>query len=125
MKLLLPDSIELDLPVPEGVEPVVYAIQQSIPGQHTDAEAMIVWGNPPGQLSDSARRLTGLKWVQTLAAGPDAVLEARFAPDVVVTSGAGLHDLPVTEHALALVLAAARRLNLLVRAQIGHRWAGE
>jgi len=44
---------------------------------------------------------------------------------VVVTSGRGLHDLTVAEHTLALVLAAARRLNLMARAQIGHRWAGE
>jgi phosphoglycerate dehydrogenase-like enzyme len=43
----------------------------------------------------------------------------------VITSGAGLHDKTVAEHTLALVLAAARRLNLLVRAQIGHRWAAE
>src|SRR2546430_15182216 len=54
----------------------------------------------------------------------DAVLAAGFAPSVVVTAGRGLHDATVTEHALALILAAARRLNLLVRAQIGHRWAG-
>jgi phosphoglycerate dehydrogenase-like enzyme len=125
MKLLLPNSVQLDLQVPGGVEAVVYSIEDPIPTQHTDAEALVVWGNPVAQLSDAARRLTRVKWVQTLAAGPDAVLAAGFAPDVVVTSGAGLHDVTVAEHTLALVLAAARRLNLLVRAQIGHRWAGE
>ena len=55
----------------------------------------------------------------------DAVLAAGFPVNVVITGGTGLHDLTVAEHALALTLAAARRLNLLVRAQIGHRWAGE
>jgi phosphoglycerate dehydrogenase-like enzyme len=63
--------------------------------------------------------------VQSLAAGPDAVLAAGFAPEVVITGGTGLHDVTVAEHTLALTLAAARRLNLLVRAQIGRRWAGE
>ena len=48
-----------------------------------------------------------------------------FPANVVITAGHTLHDAPVAEHALALVLAAARRLNLLVRAQVGHRWAGE
>lgn len=125
MKLLLPDSIDLDVDLPDGVETVVYAIEQPIPDAHVDAQAMVVWGNPPAQLRDAAQRLTALRWVQTLAAGPDAVLAAGFAPQVTITAGAGLHDATVTEHALALVLAAARRLNLLVRAQLGHRWAAE
>jgi phosphoglycerate dehydrogenase-like enzyme len=125
MKLLVPDSVDLDLDLPDDVQTVVYAIEKPIPEEHTDADVLVVWGNPPGQLTDAATRLSRLRWVQTLAAGPDAVLEAGFAPDVVVTAGLGLHDLTVTEHALALLLAAARRLNLLVRAQIGHRWAGE
>ena len=63
--------------------------------------------------------------MQTLAAGPDAALAAGFADDVVITSGRGLHDGPVAEHTLALLLAAARRLPDLVRAQDEHRWAGE
>ena len=123
MKLLLPDSI--DLAEPAGVQSVVYAVDRPIPAEHADAEALVVWGNPPGQLRDAAQRLTRLRWVQTLAAGPDAVLAAGFAPEVVLTGGTGLHDVTVAEHALALLLAAARRVNLLVRAQIGHRWAGE
>ena len=125
MKLLLPDSIDLDLEVPDGVQAIVYAIDKPVPDQHTDAEALVVWGNPADQLRDSARRLTRLRWVQTLAAGPDAVLAAGFPADVVITGGTGLHDLTVAEHTLTLTLAAARRLNLLVRAQVGHRWAGE
>jgi phosphoglycerate dehydrogenase-like enzyme len=125
MKLLLPDSIDLDLAAPDGVQTIVYAIDKPVPDEHTDAEALVVWGNPATQLRDSARRLTRLRWVQTLAAGPDAVLAAGFPPDVVITGGTGLHDLTVAEHTLALTLAAARRLNLLVRAQVGHRWAGE
>jgi len=125
MKLLLPDSIALDLESPPEVETVVYPIDQPIPAVHTDAEALVVWGNPAGQLSDAAQRLTRLRWVQTLAAGPDAVLGAGFAPEVVITAGTGLHDLTVAEHTLALTLAAARRLNLLVRAQVGRRWAAE
>jgi phosphoglycerate dehydrogenase-like enzyme len=125
MKLLLPDSVELDPAVPDDVETVVYPIEAPIPEEHTDAEALVVWGNGVGQLRDAARRLTRLRWVQTLMAGPDAVLAAGFGPAVVVTGGAGLHDLTVTEHTLALVLAAARRLNLLVRAQQEHRWAAE
>lgn len=123
MKLLLPDSIDLDPPA--GVESVVYSIEEPIPAAHADATALVVWGNAAAQLRDAATRLTRLRWVQTLAAGPDSILEAGFAPEVILTAGGGLHDVTVAEHTLALVLAAARRLNLLVRAQVGHRWAGE
>jgi phosphoglycerate dehydrogenase-like enzyme len=125
MKLLVPDSIDLDLNMPEEVVPVRYAVDRPLPDEHTDAEALVVWGNPPHLLQDAAQRLNRLRWVQTLAAGPDAVLAAQFPADVIITAGQTLHDEPVAEHALALVLAAARRLNLLIRAQIGHRWAGE
>ncbi|HEX8346098.1 MAG TPA: NAD(P)-dependent oxidoreductase [Actinoplanes sp.] len=125
MKLLLPDSVALHPDLPADVETVVYPIGQPIDDQHADAEALVVWGNPVAQLRDAAQRLTRLRWVQTLAAGPDAVLAAGFAPHVLITAGGGLHDLTVAEHALALVLAAARRVHLLTRAQIGHRWAGE
>ncbi|GAA2684144.1 NAD(P)-dependent oxidoreductase [Actinoplanes palleronii] len=125
MKVLLPDSVELDVSLPAGVTAVVYPIGEPIPDEHCDAEALVVWGNPAPQLADAARRLRRLRWVQSLAAGPDAVLQAGFATDVLVTAGLGLHDRTVAEHTLALVLAAARRLNLLIRAQVGHRWAGE
>jgi phosphoglycerate dehydrogenase-like enzyme len=125
VKLLLPDSIDLDVETPPDVETVVCSINDPVPEDHTDAEALVVWGNRPDWLKDAATRLTRLRWVQTLAAGPDEVLAAGFDPSVVITAGQGMHDRPVAEHALALVLAAARRVNLLVRAQIGHRWAGE
>jgi phosphoglycerate dehydrogenase-like enzyme len=122
MKVLLPDSIPLDLDLPGAV---VYAVDQPLPPSLSDAEALVVWGNPADRLRSLARDLTRVRWVQSLAAGTDAVLAAGFGPDVVITSGAGLHDQTVAEHTLALVLAAARRLNLLVRAQVGHRWAAE
>ncbi|MBG0562768.1 phosphoglycerate dehydrogenase [Actinoplanes aureus] len=125
MKVLLPDTVELDPELPAGTIAVVYDVRRPVPDEHTDAEVLVVWGNPPDTLSDAATRLKSLRWVQTLAAGPDAVLAAGFAPDVLITAGLGLHDQTVAEHTLALVLAAARRLNLLVRAQIGRRWAEE
>src|SRR5689334_14556838 len=126
MKVLLPDNVDLSgLTLPPSVDGVTYAVGEPLPAEHTDAEVLVVWGNPPSQLRDFATRLKRLRWVQTLAAGPDAVLAAGFAPEVLVTSGRGLHDRTVAEHTLALLLAAARRVDLMTRAQIGHRWAGE
>jgi phosphoglycerate dehydrogenase-like enzyme len=123
--ILVPTSVPLALDLPDGVVAVAYAPDAPIPAEHTGADALVVWGNPADLLADAARRLTRVRWVQTLAAGPDAVVDAGFAAGVVLTSGRSLHDGPVAEHTLALVLAAARRLHLLVRAQVEHRWAGE
>lgn len=125
MKLLLPTSIPLDPIVPDGVTVVRYDPTEPIPDDHVDAEAMVFWGTPRHLLEDAARRLTRLRWIQSLAAGVDALVEAGFPDEIVITSGRSLHDHPVAEHTLALVLAAARRLHLTTRAQIGHRWAHE
>lgn len=123
--VLLPSSIALSPALPDGVRTATYDVGQPVPESLADADALVVWGNATSQLADAARRMGRLRWVQTLAAGPDQVLSAGFAPHVQVTSGRGLHDGPVAEHTLALVLAAARRLPELVRAQDQHRWAAE
>ncbi|MGV8977339.1 MAG: phosphoglycerate dehydrogenase [Cellulomonas sp.] len=123
--VLLPLGFDLDPALPQGVRAVRYDVRAPVPAEHADADALVVWLNTPAQLADCARRLGRLRWVQTLAAGPDAVLGAGFGPDVVVTNGRGLHDGPVAEHTLALLLAGARRVPDLVQAQHEHRWARE
>jgi len=57
-----------------------------------------------------------------LAAGPDAILKAGFRPEAVLCNGVGLHNHPVTEHTLALVLAAARSLPEMFTAQQQGVW---
>lgn len=126
MKVLIPQTIDDDVTTKlDRATVVYYDVDQEIPEQHRDAEALVVWGNSAEQLSRCALQLRSLRWVQTLAAGPDTVLDAGFAQDVIITAGRSLHDGPVAEHTLALCLAAARRLHLTGRAQIGRRWAGE
>ena len=126
MKLLYPTSTELDLSaLPSEVEAHPYEVDQNIPAEHEDAEALVVWGNTPEMLSDAAKRLQNLKWVQSLAAGPDKVLAAGFSSDIAVTSGSGLHDRTVAEYALGLLLVAARRFHEMRDAQREGRWPGE
>ncbi len=109
----------------EGVSFFPYDPRDPIPGEHYDATVLVAWGNSDNHLKHAASHLHSLQWVQTLAAGADSVLGAGFGEGVIVSSGRSLHNLPVAEHALALVLAAARRLHTVIRAQIGHRWAEE
>ncbi|MEE6272495.1 phosphoglycerate dehydrogenase [Georgenia sp. MJ206] len=125
MKILVPTSVPLETDLPDGVNAVPFDISDPLADEHRDAEALVVWGGNTERLSELATQLPQLRWVQTLSAGPDAVVAAGFADDVVITSGVGLHDLPVTEHALALMLALLRRLPAAAAAQVEHRWAAE
>lgn len=127
MKILVPSLIAFVLePKLEGDVTVVnYDAGKPIPAVHRDADALVVWGMSEALLRDAAIHLDQVRWVQLLSAGSDAALAAGFSPSVVITSGRSLHDAPVAEHALALLLAAARRLDVLMRAQVGSRWAGE
>jgi len=125
MKLLLPDSLGFSLDLPFAVRPVTYDAARRVPSEHLDAEALVVWGSSHRDIAAVASQMPHLRWVQTLAAGSESVLAAGFADDVVLTSGSGLHDLTVTEHALTLVLALLRRLPAAARAQAEGRWANE
>lgn len=125
MTALLPTTVhDVDHPVP-GVRFVRYDPTSPIPDAHRDADVLVAWGMPDAMLADAARRLRRLRLVQLLSAGSDAALRAGFAPEVTIASGRGLHDAPVAEHALALILAAARRLHLALRAQQDRVWAAE
>lgn len=122
MKVLLPDNVPLNPTVPDGVTTVSYDVTRPVPDEHLDAEVLVAWANAPSTLEAVAGRMPNLRWVQSLAAGTDAIVSAGFAEDVVITSGAGLHDATVTEHALALTLAQVRRLPQMAAAQKERRW---
>jgi phosphoglycerate dehydrogenase-like enzyme len=125
VKILYPTNVTGLPALPDGVRLVRYDPRVPIPAEHHDAEVLVSWGSTPELMREAAVRLTKLRWVQGLAAGPDEVLAAGFPPDVRITTGRSLHDDTVAEHALALVLAGLRGLHLLVRAQAEHRWRAD
>ncbi len=110
--------------MPSGVRTLRYTPGAPLPDGADEAEGLVVWSLDKAFLATLVA-LPKVRWVQTLAAGPDAVLAAGFPPHVVITSGRGLHDRPVAEHALALTLALVRRVPAMLAAQAGHRWAAE
>lgn len=125
MKILVPTVIPIEFTPPAGVQDVRYDVREPIPAEHQDAEAIVLWLNPDNRMATLPRELPHLKWIQGLMAGVDAVHATGFAPEVQVCAGVGLHDHPVAEHTVALVLAAARRLDLTTKAQGESRWARE
>jgi phosphoglycerate dehydrogenase-like enzyme len=122
--VLFPDTIDDEPRLPSGAHLLRYTPGAPLPDGADEAEALVVWSLDKTFLA-TLTALPKLRWVQSLAAGPDAVLAAGFAPGVLLTSGRGLHDGPVAEHALALTLALVRRVPELLRAQAAHRWAAE
>lgn len=123
MKLLLPTACEDTPRLPEGVRAVRYDGGEPVPPEHEDAQVLVAWGNSNAVLADAAARLRDLRLVQSLAAGPDQVLTAGFAPQVALCGGVGLHNAPVAEHALALLLALVRELPEAAQAQGRREWS--
>jgi phosphoglycerate dehydrogenase-like enzyme len=126
MKLLYPTSLKLDIDSIQGfsVELVPYDVKANeIPAEHHDADILVTWTNTAANLSYAQANLRNLRWIQSLAAGPNDVLNAGFDPAVVaVTTGSGLHDRTVAEHALGLLLNAARRFYEMRDYQLQSKW---
>ena len=122
MKVLIPDSIPLALPIIEGIEFIQYSVTGNNFSSVQDAELLVMWLNSPENTQAAVAQLTNLKVVQTLAAGPDHVLSANFPPHIQIASGRGLHDKTVAEHALTLTLALTRAIPTLLKSQSDHNW---
>ncbi|KAL2753064.1 hypothetical protein ACRALDRAFT_2044725 [Sodiomyces alcalophilus JCM 7366] len=128
MKLLYPTSLKLDVSNLEGFSVSLhpYDVKVPIPDDLIDAEILVTWTNSATNLQDAAARMKNLRWIQSLAAGPNDVLSAGFDTDnrVALTTGSGLHDHTVAEHALGLLLNAARRFYEMRDYQLQGKWPG-
>ncbi|QNK79554.1 D-2-hydroxyacid dehydrogenase [Nakamurella sp. PAMC28650] len=105
------------------------------PGQQAAFEALlaradVLYGIPDVDPTMLARTVTtnpGLRWVQTMAAGGGATVQAANLSEedlarVVFTTSAGVHGGTLAEFALFGVLAAAKDLPRLQRLQRAHEW---
>ncbi len=122
VKILATQHAPFAFTPPEGVEVVRLDERQPVPAEHLDADAAIVVGADTPAVKHLAAEASALRWVQTLAAGPDGVLACDFAPEVTITTGRGLHDQTVAEAALALALAGILRFPGMLDAQRERRW---
>lgn len=125
MKLLYPTSLKIDPRSIEGysVQLSPYDVKKPIPEDLIDAEILVTWTNSAQNLQDAASRMKKLRWIQSLAAGPNDVLNAGFdTSKIAVTTGSGLHDSTVAEHALGLLLNAARKFYEMRDYQLQSKW---
>ncbi len=84
-----------------------------------DAEILISWSLRPEQFA-AARRL---RWIHSPAAAVHQLLFPELvASDVVLTNARDVHGPVVGEHAIALLLALAKRLPAAARHQQSRTW---
>lgn len=75
---------------------------------------------------EAVRRATGLRWLNTLAAGVDPFpLDLLRARGVALTNGAGLNAVTIAEYAVMGMLVIAKGYREVVRAQDRHEWLAE
>lgn len=122
MKILIPAATPVR-PALDDVEYVEYSGLE-IPQEHRDAEVLVIWGGSVEKIKELLDSLPNLKFVQSLAAGPDALLAAGLPEGVRVATGIGLHDRTVSEHAISLILRLVTKMDEAVLAQKEGRWAG-
>ena len=72
------------------------------------ADVIVSMGFPREFPADLRQRARTLRMVQALVAGVDHLPFERFPSEVIVCSNAGAYSVPVAEHAMALLLAAAK-----------------
>jgi D-2-hydroxyacid dehydrogenase (NADP+) len=69
------------------------------------------------------RRLTSLKWIQSLATGVDHFLRSpALRSSVLITSGRGIHGPMMREMAVFLMLSLSHNVVRQVEDQKAHRW---
>jgi phosphoglycerate dehydrogenase-like enzyme len=84
-----------------------------------EADAIAAWRYDPSLLEAAPR----LRWLQTGGAGVDSLPLAELARrGITLTNNSGVHAPNIAEHVLAMMLAFARQIPQLVRAQDRHRW---
>jgi D-2-hydroxyacid dehydrogenase (NADP+) len=86
------------------------------------ADALITFA--PMLSSHVLESATRLKWIQALGTGVDNLIDQpALRKDVIVTNVRGIHGAPVSEAAIAGMLALARGLPRAVRLQDQRQWS--
>lgn len=101
-----------------------YEVVQTLDPDEVEAllpEIEIVVGDFPREFLTRAPKL---RWWQQWHAGVDWLMDypEAVALDFTLTNVSGLHAIPITEHIIAMLLAFARDLPNVVRAQSRREW---
>src|SRR4051812_15126748 len=113
----LPERLRADFPQLEVTQLDSYEhIARELPSAHI----FLGWSLKPDQLALAKN----LRWIHSPAAAVHALLSPELAAtNIVVTNASSVHGPVVAEHALALMLALAKRIPQAVRYQDQRTWS--
>lgn len=84
------------------------------------ADVMLGWSLRPEEL----RAATRLRWIYSITAAVDRFMSPELiASDVVICNAGRVHGPVVAEHAIAMIMALAKRVPTAVRYQDRRKWA--
>jgi phosphoglycerate dehydrogenase-like enzyme len=106
--------------LPKGVAIHEVPTDGLLPDRLSHGEFLVADYNP-ARVRETIHRLDGLRVVQAMAAGVDALVDA-IPEGVVLCDAAGVHDVPVAEWVVMSVLAQYHQLPGHVRAQESQHW---
>src|SRR5712691_1696505 len=106
------------------------ALAIDVADQHTDlmpligaADILLTFGQVMKNLKADFKNAYNLKWVQALGTGLDGITDqSTLNASVIVTNVHGIHGPPVSEAALAGMLALSRDIPRAVRSQDRKAW---
>ena len=114
------DSLRAALP-----DDRVVAVQGEELGPAMDAEAAF-GGFSAERLRAVLAGIPTLRWVHTFSAGVDRHVPVMATYGrVLLTNNSGAYDVPIAEHVLAMIFAAAKRVPEHLDAQRRHEWQRE
>ena len=130
--ILLHDEFEMWRPPPWFVEKlraefpqveVKYSATKRDDEQALDgANVLIGWSLPPEEL----RAAKNLRWIYSITAAVDQFFYPELiSSQIALTNAGSVHGPVVAEHAIAMLLALAKRLPSAVRYQERRKWAME
>lgn len=124
-----PDDVRTALAAGVAPHRLIYATEANesnlaaAPVDRSLASADIAFGQPD---AEQAMRLDNLKWIHLTTAGytaydRDDFKSALRSRGAMLTNSSGVYDDPCAQHALAMMMAFARRLPESLKAQFGDR----
>jgi phosphoglycerate dehydrogenase-like enzyme len=114
--------LRLSRAFPEVEVEVAANREQAVAGL-PNADMLLTFGQMMKNLKLDFGSAAKLKWVQALGTGLDGIVDQpTLKPGVTVTSLHGVHGPPVSEAALAGMLALARDIPRFVRQQAQQHW---
>jgi len=113
------DALQAEFP---GLQFALFHGAAEVTGDLSDIEVMIMFGIElrDRMLTDAPR----LKWIQSLATGVDHFLRSpALKPEVLITSGRGIHGPPMREQVVYMMMAVSRNATRQVEDHQHRVWA--